>query len=102
MEAIFDIFASVFADGAALMLAVLVFLATAVLTFGVMAAVRVRGAVKRRAAGIAVLSGRARVEEQASLAQSGIKAAQRVLDYTSKHYGGADQGTAKVLRQRMI
>jgi tight adherence protein C len=104
MESVFEIFSSVFADGSALMLAVLVFLATAVMTFGVMAALRVRGAVKRRAAGIAALSGRggAMVEEQASLAQSGIKAAQRVLDYTTKHYGSADQSNAKVLRQRLI
>jgi tight adherence protein C len=102
MDDISDTFFGVLADGSALMLAVLVFLATAILTFGVMAAVRVRGAVKRRAAGIAVLSGRVAVEEQASLAQSGFKAAQRVLDYTSKHYGSADQGNTKVLRQRLI
>jgi tight adherence protein C len=84
------------------MLAVLVFLATAVLTFGVMAAVRVRGAVKRRAAGIAQLSGQAMDQEQSSLRQSGMKAAQRVLDYTTKHYGSTDQRDAKVLRQRLI
>ncbi len=103
MDSIFDIFSSVFADGSALMLAVLVFLATAVMTFGVMAALRVRGAVKRRAAGIAALSGGgAMVEEQGTLARSGIKAAQRVLDYTTKHYGSTDQSNAKVLRQRLI
>jgi tight adherence protein C len=98
----YDILASVFADGSALMLAVLVFLATAVLTFGVMAAVRVRGAVKRRAAGIAQLSGQPMDQEQSSLRQSGMKAAQRVLDYTTKHYGSTDQRDAKVLRQRLI
>src|SRR6267154_4624789 len=102
MDAIFDILASVFADGAALMLSVLVFLATAILTFGVMAAVRVRGAVKRRAAGIAELSGQASVQDQGSLRQSGMKAAQRVLDYTTRHYASSDKTDAKVLRQRMI
>jgi len=102
MDAIFDILASVFADGAALMLAVLVFLATAVLTFGVMAAVRVRGAVKRRTAGIDQLAGDDTDQDQGSLRQSGIKAAQRVLDYTTKHYASTDQGDAKVLRQRLI
>ncbi len=55
MDSISDVFDGVFADGSALMLAVLVFLATAILAFGVMAAVRVRGAVKRRTAGIAAL-----------------------------------------------
>src|ERR1700722_13371079 len=102
MDSASDIVAGVFADGSALMLAVLVFLATAILTFGVMAAVRVRGAVKRRAAGIAALSGRGALEDNGSLRQSGIKAAQRVLDYTTKHYGSADQGKTKVLRQRLI
>jgi tight adherence protein C len=102
MDTLYDILAGVFADGSALMLAVLVFLATAVLTFGVMAAVRVRGAVKRRTAGIAALAGGESIQEQGSLRQSGIKAAQRVLDYTTKHYGGADKPDAKVLRQRMI
>ena len=98
-------FGGVFADGSTLMLAVLVFLATAVLSFGLMAAVRVRGAVKRRTAGIAALAGHGGQggdEEQASLARSGVKAAQRVLDYTTKHYGSGDQGTAKVLRQRLV
>jgi tight adherence protein C len=102
MDEISNTFGGVFADGSAMMLAVLVFLATAILTFGVMAAVRVRGAVKRRAAGIAVLSGHAAPEEPASLRQSSLKAAQRILDYTTKHYGNSDQGDAKVLRQRMI
>jgi len=102
MDNISTTFGGVFADGSAMMLAVLVFLATAILTFGVMAAVRVRGAVKRRAAGIAVLSGHAAPEEPASLRQSSLKAAQRILDYTTKHYGNSDRGNAKVLRQRMI
>ena len=66
-----------------------------------MAAVRVRGAVNRRAAEIAQLSGQA-IEEQGTLRQSGMKAAQRLLDYTTKHYGNADQRNAKVLRQRLI
>jgi tight adherence protein C len=102
MDTLYDILASVFADGSALMLAVLVFLATAVLTFGVMAAVRVRGAVKRRTAGIAALAGGESIQDQGSLRQSGIKAAQRVLDYTTKHYASTDQRDAKVLRQRLI
>ena len=52
MDSISDTLLSVFDNGSAVMLAVLVFLATAIPTFGVMAAVRVRGAVKRRTAGI--------------------------------------------------
>src|ERR1700681_3128471 len=97
-----DLLARIFADSSALMLAVLVFLATAVLTFGVMAAVRVRGSVKRRTASIDALARGSAVEDQGSLRRSSLKAAQRVLDYTAKHYGSSDQGAAKVLRQRMI
>jgi tight adherence protein C len=102
MDDLSDIITNVFADGSALMLAVLVFLATAIPTFGVMAAIRVRGAVKRRTAGIAELSGQDQGQDPGSLRQSGMKAAQRVLDYTAKHYGSSDKPDAKVLRQRMI
>jgi tight adherence protein C len=102
MDSISDTLLEVFDSGSALMLAVLVFLATAVPTFGVMAAVWVRGAVKRRTAGIAAIAGDASVQDQGSLRHSGIKAAQKILDYTTKHYGSTDQGDAKVLRQRLI
>ncbi|HEY6255852.1 MAG TPA: type II secretion system F family protein [Xanthobacteraceae bacterium] len=102
MDSVSDIVAGVFSNGSALMLAVLVFLATAVLTFGLMAAVRVRGSVKRRAAGIAALAGNGVDQEPVSLRHSSVKAAQRVLDYTTKHFGNADESNAKVLRQRMI
>jgi tight adherence protein C len=97
-----DAFAGLFTDGSTLMLGVLVFLATAILAFGVMLAVRARGAVKRRAAGIATLSGRDSPPEPVSLGRSGIKTAQRLLDYSSKHFGSTEGGDAKVLRQRLI
>ncbi len=59
MDGIYDILIGVFGDSSAMMLALLVFLATAVLAFGVMVAARARSAVKRRAAGIAEYIGRA-------------------------------------------
>ena len=96
------ILTGVFSDSSAMMLAVLVFLATAIPTFGVMAAVRVRGAVKRRTAGIDSPTGGAAGQDPGSLRQSGLKAAQKVLDYTAKHYGSTEKGDAKVLRQRLI
>jgi tight adherence protein C len=102
MDSISDTLLGVFDSGSALMLAVLVFLATAVPTFVVMAAVRVRGAVKRRAAGITSLSGGGAAPDQVSLRHSGVKAAQKLLDYTTKHYGSTEKGDAKVLRQRLI
>jgi tight adherence protein C len=103
MDFLSDVLVGVFADGSALMLAVLVFLATAILAFGVMAAVRVRGSVKRRTAGIAAIAGDVSVQDQGtSLRLSSLKAAQKILDYTTKHYGNGDQGTSKVLRQRLV
>jgi tight adherence protein C len=85
------------------MLALMVFLAVATLTFSVMAGVRVRGEIKRRAAGI---NGRLEQEKPAegarSLRQSSIKAAKQLLDYTTKHYTTADGKDMKVLRHRMV
>src|SRR5262245_27194097 len=101
MDAVYDIIVDVFGDSSVTMLAVLVFLATAVLTFGVMVTVYSRGAVKRRAAGINSNSGEAE-KDQGSLRQSSAKAVQRVLDYTNKHYSQGDKGDAKILRRRMI
>jgi tight adherence protein C len=98
----FDILAEVFGDSSAMMLALLVFLATAVLTFGVMLGARSRGAIKRRAAGIAEYSGDA--HDPSTLRNSSLKAIQRLLDYATKHYTVADKdkGEMKVLRRRMI
>jgi tight adherence protein C len=100
MGDVLDSLTGLFGDRSALMLPVLVFLAAAVLAYGMMAALRIRGAVKRRAAGIGEpLDG---AGERGSLRQTSLNAAQRLLDYTSKHYGSTDQGDAKVLRQRLI
>src|SRR5262249_33738317 len=97
-----QILSSMLADSSALMLAVLVFLATTVLTLGIMLTVRARGAVKRRAAGIAEHSGDA--ADGRALRSSSMKAVQRLLDYTTKHYAATDKdkGEMKVLRRRLI
>jgi tight adherence protein C len=90
-------------DGNTTMVGVLVFLAAATLTFSVMAVVRVQGSVKRRAANIG------RVEHiggsgggNRSLRHSSVKAAQRVIDYTTKAYSSGSADETKVLRRRMI
>jgi tight adherence protein C len=103
MDPVSDTLLDVFGDRSTLMLALLVFLATATLAFGIMASVRVRGAVKRRAAGIAQISGHGGgTNEQGSLRQSSLKAAQRLLDYTTKHYGSTETSDMKILRQRLV
>jgi tight adherence protein C len=80
----------------------MVFLATAVLTFGVMAAGHARRSVRRRTAGIAEYSGERAAADKNSLRGSSARAVQRLLDYTTKHYSGEQGGDAKVLRRRLI
>jgi tight adherence protein C len=86
--------------GAPMMLSILVFLATGTLAFAVMVGVRARGVVRRRAL-------RGGVDEEAaggrrSLRYSGIKAAQKLVEYTAKHYSSVDSKDVKVLRQRLV
>jgi tight adherence protein C len=79
----------------------LVFIPTALVAFFFMRAVRVRGTVRRRAAGIRtedLMSGGG----SHSLRNSGMKAAQRLLDRTTKHYSSMDNKSMKALRQRLV
>jgi tight adherence protein C len=97
-----DVEFSMFEDSASLMLTLMVFLAATVLAFAVMASVRVRGAVKRRAAGInAKLAAEGGAPGRARH-RAGAKAAERIIDYAQKHYGSADSKDMKVLRKRMV
>ena len=102
MDGVYDNLLGVFGDRSAIMLTLLVFLAATTMAFGVMATVHARGAVKRRAAGIAEHSGDA--NEARALRASSRKAVQRLLDYTTKHYSASDKdkGEMKVLRRRLI
>src|SRR5688572_15528503 len=91
-----------FGSGNPTMVAVLVFLAATTFAFCIMALVRVQGSVKRRAAGIGKFSDEAGSDGSRSLRHSSRKAAQRVIDYTTKHYSGGNTDEVKVLRRRMI
>src|SRR6266540_1106193 len=102
MDGVYDSLMGVFGDRSAMMLALLVFLAATTMAFGVMATVHARGAVKRRAAGIAEPGGDG--SDSRALRKSSLKAVQRLLDYTTKHYSASDKdkGDMKVLRRRLI
>jgi len=102
MDGLYNIMFDAFGDSSMTMLAVIVFAATTATAFGVMALVHSRGAVKRRAAGINRNSGESLGESQHSLRRSSLKAVQRVLDYTGKHYEAGDKGDGKILRRRML
>jgi tight adherence protein C len=100
MASVFDLLLDVFGDSSTTLLALLVFLATTVLALVVMLTVRARGAVKRRTAGLGDLD----ANGPHALRATSLKAVQRLLDYTTKHYAASekDKGDMKVLRRRMV
>jgi tight adherence protein C len=102
MSNTYDLLIGIFGDRVVMMVALMIFLAVAVLSFGLMAAAHARSSVKRRAAGIAEYSGEREGADPKSLRGSSLKAVQRLLDYTTRHYSGSDSGDAKVLRRRLI
>jgi tight adherence protein C len=101
MDAILDLLPDMSSDNSTVMLSLLVFLAAGTLAFGVMAAIHVRGAVKRRTAEV-VVGGTDRSGDKRSLRYASRKAAQKIIDYTTHHYSTGDEGNQKQLRQRLI
>ena len=89
-------------EHAGILLMVLVFVPVTVLAFLVMAGVRVRGAVKRRTAGIAAASLDHGGVGTRALAKSSMKVAQRLIDRTTKHYQSLDDKNMKLLRHRLV
>jgi tight adherence protein C len=92
---------ALFGDSATTMLSVLVFLATGTLAFAVMIGVRAREAVRRRAARVNIDDG-APGSGRRSLRYSGLRAAQKLIDYTTRHYSSVDNKDTKLLRRRLI
>ncbi|HWP27863.1 MAG TPA: type II secretion system F family protein [Xanthobacteraceae bacterium] len=90
----------IFGDSDSLLLAVLVFLAAATLAFCIMAALQIRGSIKRRAASLATSAGTA--SQQGLLRHSSSKIAQKLIEYAAKHYASSNEEDTKVLRGRLI
>jgi tight adherence protein C len=88
-----------YAGDSDLLITIFVFVAATASAFGVMAIMRVRGAVKRRAVG---LVGGSDGSGRRSLRQSSMQAAQRLVDRTAKHYSSLDNKNMKMLRQRLV
>jgi tight adherence protein C len=84
-----------------MLMALLVFLAAGTMAFSVMAFVRVRGSVKRRASDIMDESERI-ANPKRSLRYTSLKAVAHLIDYTTKHYSSTNDEHMKVLRQRLI
>jgi tight adherence protein C len=100
MDMIFAAFGNMFSDGNTVLIALLIFLAAGMLAFSVMAAVRVRGAVKKRTSRI--LSDQERASQGRSLQDSSSKALGKLFEYTTKHYSDSNQDNMKVLRRRLV
>jgi tight adherence protein C len=101
METLLDILSG-YQNSTDLVVMALVFIPTATIAFFVMRAMRVRGTVKRRAAGIVSSEELVSSGGSHSLRHSGMKAAQRLLERTTKHYSSMDGKNMKMLRQRLV
>ena len=100
MDMILAVFGNMFSDGNTMIMALLIFLAAGTLAFSVMAALRVRSAVKKRTSRI--LSEQERASQGRSLQDSSAKALTKLLEYTTKHYSETNQEHMKVLRRRLV
>jgi tight adherence protein C len=101
VRAILDLLPDMSADDPTVMLSLLVFLAAATLTFVVMATIHVRGSVKRRTAEV-LADGDERSGDKRSLRHASRQAAQKLIDYTTRHYSSGDEGDKRQLRQRLL
>ena len=100
MDMILTVFGNMFSDGNTMLMGLLIFLAAGTLAFSVMAALRVRSAVKKRTSRI--LSDQERASQGRSLQDSSAKALTKLIDYTTKHYSETNQEHMKVLRRRLV
>ena len=100
MDMILTVFGNMFSDGNTMIMALLIFLAAGTLAFSVMAALRVRSAVKKRTSRI--LSDQERASQGRSLQDSSAKALTKLLEYTTKNYSETNQEHMKVLRRRLV
>ena len=102
MDAVFEFMSGMFGgDGSTLMVSAFVFLSAAALAFVFMAVAQVRFAVKRRAAEIST-GPATTTDDPRSLRYASKVAAQRLIDYTTKHYSTEDKGNTKELRRQLL
>jgi len=100
MDSLFAVFQEILTDSNTMFMGLLIFLAAGTLAFSLMAAARVRGAVKKRTARI--VNDEERRGHGRSLQYSSAKALSKLIEYTTKHYSESNQENMKVLRRRLI
>jgi tight adherence protein C len=91
---------AMFGGGPAATLNILIFLAASTLAYVAMHGLIAREAVRRRAARVNVDDGGP--GGRRALRYSGLRAAQKLVDYTSKHYSSVDSDNVKLLRRRLV
>ncbi len=101
MDTMITVFGNMLHDSNTMLMGLLVFLAAGTLAFSVMAAVRVRGSVKRRTERILTDEER-KANYSRSLQHSSQKTVARLIESTTKHYGSANDENMKVLRRRLV
>ena len=82
-----------------LILSLLVFLTGAMLAFGVMATIRVRRGVRRRAAGVLAQED---ASGSGSMRHASQQAARRLMDYADRHFSGAETKQQRELKRRLV
>jgi tight adherence protein C len=100
MDMINTLFGDMLRDSSTMLMALLVFLAAGTLAFSLMAAVHVRGAVKKRTSRI--MADKSNASHGRSLQHSSQKTVARLIEYTTKHYSADNDGNMKVLRRRLV
>jgi tight adherence protein C len=101
MDTVVTVFGNMLQDSNTMLMGLLVFLAAGTLAFSVMAAIRVRGSVKRRTARILTDEER-KANHARSLQHSSQKTVAKLIDYTTKHYESANDENMKILRRRLV
>jgi tight adherence protein C len=101
MDTVVAVFGNMLNDSNTMVMGLLVFLAAGTLAFSVMAAIRVRGSVKRRTDRILTDDER-KANQSRSLQHSSQKTVATLIEYTTKHYGSANDENMKVLRRRLV
>lgn len=104
MDRLLSVLAPLIGGNPVTLISALIFFAAAALSLGIMSVIRNRAELKRRAAAITVdIPGRVNeAGDRRSLRYASIAAAQKLVEYTTRHYASADDANLKVLRRRLI
>ncbi len=104
MDAIQPALSALLGGNPVTLVSALIFFAAAALSLGIMSVLKNRAELKRRTSAIVVdVPGRTSASpDKRSLRYASIAAAQKLIEYTTRHYASADDANMKMLRRRLI